>query len=297
MGLLDGKAAVVTGAGRGIGRGHCLHLAAAGAAVVVNDLDAEEAAKVVAEIRGAGGSAVEDSSDVGTRKGCEELVARCVGEFGGIDLLVANAGIARDRSFLKMSDEEFGAVWRVHVMGSFWSCQAAARRMREQGRGGSLLLTTSAAQMGNFGQANYAAAKGAIASLTYTLAIELARYGIRVNAISPAGTTRLSRTFKGPGGEVRELPFLDPARNGPMVVFLASDEADYVTGQVFGTGADRLFLLTQPRYDVGMIRPEGWDLDAIREHFKSHLGSRLEPIGIQKRPYPYYGGVKPPEKE
>ena len=251
--ILEGRAAVVTGGGRGIGRGHCLHLARAGAAVVVNDVDEAEASKVVAEITDAGGRAVADASDIGSRKGCEELVARCTGEYGRIDALVANAGIMRDRSFLKMTDEEMTDVWRVHVMGTFWCAQTAALRMREQGGGGSLVLTTSAAHMGNFGQANYASAKGAIASLTYTLALELSAYGIRVNAISPAGTTRMSATFKGPDGKAVEMPFLDPTQNGVMVVFLCSDDAAYVTGQVFGTGADRVMLLSQPKYAFGMV--------------------------------------------
>jgi 3-oxoacyl-[acyl-carrier protein] reductase len=291
--ILTGRAAVVTGAGRGIGRGHCLHLARAGAAVVVNDVDGDEAAKVVAEIAAEGGRAVASSADVGSRKGCEETVGQCVGAFGRIDALVANAGIMRDRSFLKMSDEEFGDVWRVHVMGTFWCAQAAALRMREQGGGGSLVLTTSAAHMGNFGQTNYAAAKGAIASMTYTMALELATYGIRVNAISPAGTTRMSATFRGPDGKLVETPFIDPTQNGVMVVYLCSDEAGYITGQVFGTGADRLMLLSQPKYAIGMVKPGGWSLADLRQHFKNQLGNRLEPLGIQKAPYPFYGGVKP----
>jgi len=291
--ILEGRAAVVTGGGRGIGRGHCLHLARAGAAVVVNDVDEAEASKVVAEITDAGGRAVADASDIGSRKGCEELVARCAGEYGRIDALVANAGIMRDRSFLKMTDEEMTDVWRVHVMGTFWCAQTAALRMREQGGGGSLVLTTSAAHMGNFGQANYASAKGAIASLTYTLALELSAYGIRVNAISPAGTTRMSATFKGPDGKAVEMPFLDPTQNGVMVVFLCSDDAAYVTGQVFGTGADRVMLLSQPKYAFGMVKPGGWSLADLRQHFKPQLGNRLEPLGIQKAPYPFYDGVKP----
>ncbi|MEE8310790.1 MAG: SDR family NAD(P)-dependent oxidoreductase [Candidatus Binatia bacterium] len=296
MGVLEGKAALVTGAGRGIGRGHCVHLAAAGAAVVVNDIDVEQAERVVAEIAAAGGKAIAEASNVATREGAEALVGACAEAFGGVDIVVNNAGIARDRSFLKMSDEEFEDVWRVHVMGTFLCAQVGARRMREQGRGGSIINTTSAAHMGNFGQANYAAAKGAIASMTYTLAIELARYGIRVNAVSPAATTRLSQTFKGPDGKEIEMPFLDPALNGPMVVFLCSAEGSYVTGQVFGTGADRVVLLTQPQYGSAMIKPGGWRYEDLVQHFKLNLGSKLEPLGIQKKPYPFYGGIEPPEK-
>ena len=295
MGILDGRAGVVTGAGRGIGRGHCLHLARCGAAVVVNDVDAAEAEKVVAEIAAEGGVAVVSTADVGSRKGAEELIGLCLSEFGKIDLIVNNAGVVRDRSFLKMSDDEFDIVMRVHVYGTFYCGQVAAQQMREQGGGGSIINTVSAAHFGNFGQTNYAAAKGAIASLTYTWALELARYGIRVNAISPSGTTRMSSTAKIDGKEV-ELPFIDPALNGPMVAFLCSDEADYISGQIFGTGGDRVVLLEQPRYGTGMIRPGGWTVDEIREQFKNHLGSRLEAIGVMKHPYPFYDGVKPQGK-
>ncbi len=296
MGVLEGKAALVTGGGRGIGRGHCVHLGRAAAAVVVNDVDLEEAQRAVAEIEASGGRAVASGADIGSRKGAEELIEHCASEFGRVDIVVNNAGVVRDRSFLKMSDAEFEDVWRVHVMGTFWCAQAGALRMREQGSGGVIINTTSAAHMGSFGQTNYAAAKGAIASMTYTWALELSRYGIRVNAISPSGSTRMSATYKGPDGKEVELPFVDPALNGPMLVFLCSDEADYVTGQVFGTGGDRLTLLTQPRYGPALLREGGWTLDDIRQHFKNNLGNRLEPLGIMKAPYPFYGGVKPPER-
>ena len=272
MGVLDGKAAVVTGAGRGIGRGHCVHLAQAGAGVVVNDIDRAEAEKVVSELKGGGAHAVAIAADIGSRAGAEELIELCCKEFGAIDIIVNNAGIVRDRSFLKMSDEEFNDVMRIHVGGTFWGSQAAARRMREQGSGGVIINTTSAAHMGNFGQVNYAGAKGAIASMTYTWALELARYGIRVNAISPYGSTRMSATYKGPDGKEVELPYIDPALNGPMVVFLCSDEGNYITGQVFGTGGDRIALLSQPRYGDTMLKPGGWTLEGIQLHFKRQLG-------------------------
>ncbi|MFN8625972.1 MAG: SDR family NAD(P)-dependent oxidoreductase [Candidatus Binatia bacterium] len=290
MGVLDGKAAVVTGGGRGIGRGHCLHLAAAGAAVVVNDVDIGEARAVVDEIGAHGGRACASDADIGSRQGAEQLIAQCATAYGKIDALVNNAGIARDRSFLKMTDGEFDDVMRIHLYGTFWCSQAAARRMQEQGTGGAIVNTTSAAHFGNFGQTNYAAAKGGIASLTYTLAIELARYGIRVNAISPLGTTRMSAAVMGDS----KAPFIDPSLNGPMVAFLCSDEADYITGQIFGTGGDRIVLLEQPKYGHRMIKPGGWSLEDIRAHFKNNLGNALEPVGLFKNPYPFYAGVKPP---
>jgi 3-oxoacyl-[acyl-carrier protein] reductase len=291
MGILEGKAAVVTGGGRGIGRGHCLHLAREGAAVVVNDVDGGEAEAVVREIAAEGGRAVASSDDIGTRKGAEALIARCADAFGSVDAVVNNAGIVRDRTFLKMSDEEFDDVWRIHVKGTFWCSQIGARRMQEQGRGGAIVNTTSGAHMGNFGQANYSAAKGAIASLTYTLALELARYGIRVNCIAPRATTRMTGQL--PGMQGGEAPFLDPVLNGPMVAYLCSDEADWVTGQVFGTGADVLIVMHQPSYGDTAYRDGGWTVEAIRQHFKTGLGRKLEPFGLQKRPYPFFGGVKP----
>ena len=296
MGILDGKAAVVTGAGRGIGRGHCLHLASNDAVVIVNDIDLGEAQKVVDEIAEQGGKAAANSDDISTREGARALIEQCVNEFGGIHILVNNAGNVRDRSFLKMSDEEFGAVFQVHVHGTFMCSQEGALRMREQGTGGAIVNTVSAAHFGNFGQTNYAGSKGAIASMTYTWALELARYGIRVNAISPTGTTRMSATYKGPDGKEVELPFIDPTRNGAFVAFLASDEADFVSGQIFGSGGERVVILEQPKYGTAMFKTGGWEVDDLREHFKANLGKSFEPVGLMKNPYPFYGGVKPKAK-
>ncbi|NND66651.1 MAG: SDR family oxidoreductase, partial [Halioglobus sp.] len=253
MGLLDGKAAVVTGSGRGIGRGHALQLAKAGASVVVNDIDGEVAAEVVAEIEGFGGSAIVNTDSVGDKSGADAIVATCREAFGGIDIMLANAGIVRDRTFLKMTEEEFDLVMNVHVKGTFLCHQAAALAMQEQGTGGVLLATVSAAHFGNFGQTNYAGAKGAIASMTYTLAMELARYGIRVNAISPSGTTRMSDTYIGPDGKKHAMPYIDPELNGPVLVYLCSDEGNYVSGQVFGTGGERISILNQPSYGHTLI--------------------------------------------
>jgi NAD(P)-dependent dehydrogenase (short-subunit alcohol dehydrogenase family) len=295
MGLLDGRAAVVTGGGRGIGRGHCLHLAEQGASVVVCDIDVAEAQKVVDEIAARGGKAVASGEDIGARAGARALIAQCVDTFGAIHIMVNNAGNARDKSFLKMTDEDFNDVLRVHVHGTFLCGQEAALRMRDQGTGGSIVNTVSAAHFGNFGQTNYSASKGAIASMTYTWAGELARYGIRVNAISPAGTTRMSATAK-IGGKTVGPTVIDPTRNGAFVAFLCSDEANWVTGQIFGTGADRTLILEQPRYGTGMFKADGWSVEDLRKSFKGVFGTRLEPFGLMKEPYPFYAGVKPGEK-
>jgi 3-oxoacyl-[acyl-carrier protein] reductase len=272
MGILEGKAGVVTGAGRGIGRGHCIHMAEQGAGVVVNDVDADEAQKVVDEIKSAGGRAVASSADIGSRKGAQELVQQCVDEFGEIHAVVNNAGIVRDRSFLKMTDDDWQDVMRIHASGTFWCAQEGALRMRDQGTGGAIVNTVSAAQMGNFGQTNYGAAKGAIASMTYTWANELSRYGIRVNAISPLATTRMSASAIG-------------------------DEGNWVTGQVFGTGADRVVIMKHPVYDTGMFRDGGWMVEDLQKHMPAFFKNRLEPVGLFKKPYPYYDGVEPAEKK
>ncbi len=293
MGILEGKAGVVTGGGRGIGRGHCLHLAQQGAAVVVNDVDRAEAEKVVAEVVGAGGRAQVSSADIGTRKGAQELIGQCVEAFGSIHYAVNNAGVVRDRSFLKMTDEDWELVLRIHAGGTFWCAQEAALCMRDQGSGGAIVNTVSAAHMGNFGQTNYGGAKGAIASMTYIWANELARYGIRVNAVSPSGTTRMSESARGADGKVAATPFLDPTRNGPLVAYLCSDEADWVTGQVFGSGGDRVVIMEQPKYGTGMFKPGGWSVEDLREHMPKFFKGRLESVGLFKKPYPYYAGVKP----
>jgi NAD(P)-dependent dehydrogenase (short-subunit alcohol dehydrogenase family) len=183
----------------------------------------------------------------------------------------------------------------IHVKGTFLCHQAAALQMKEQGSGGCLLSTVSAAHFGNFGQVNYAGAKGAIASMTYTMAMELARYGIRANAISPSGTTRMSDTYVGPDGKKHPMPYIDPELNGPVLIYLCSDEGNYISGQIFGTGGERISLLSQPRYGHTLLMPGGWTIEEVQKSFKSNLGNRLEPLGITKPPYPFYDGVNPPE--
>jgi NAD(P)-dependent dehydrogenase (short-subunit alcohol dehydrogenase family) len=296
MGFLEGKAAVITGGGRGIGRGHCLQLAGQGASVVVNDIDLDEAKKVIVEIEKEGGRASANSSDISTRDGAKALVQQCVDDFGAIHAVVNNAGNVRDRSFLKMSDEEFNGVVKVHMYGTFAVSQEGALRMREQGSGGAIVNTVSAAHYGNFGQTNYAGSKGAIASMTYTWALELARHGIRVNAISPSGTTRMSATYKGPDGKDVELPFLDPNQNGAFVAYLCSDEANWVSGQLFGSGADRVQIVQQPRYGTAMYLPTEYTTEAIAENFKKVFNNKLEDVGLMKNPYPFYDGIAPPKK-
>jgi len=296
MGIVEGKAVVVTGAARGIGRGHAEVLAAQGASVVVNDIDRDAADETVTRIAQAGGRATANGDDIGTRAGCEALIAHCADAFGRIDALVNNAGIVRDRSLLKMSDEEFDDVFRVHAKSTFWCAQLAARRMRDQGGGGAIVNTTSGAHFGNFGQTNYAAAKGAIASMTYTWALELARYGIRVNAIAPAATTRMTQTARDADGNEVALPYWDPALNAPIVAYMISDEGNWITGQVFATGMERLGVMRQPAYGNTALHEGGWDVTSVRRWFKDTLGRQLEPFGLAKAPYRYYEGLPAPTR-
>ena len=264
MGLLTNKSAIVTGGGRGIGRGHCLHLAKSGACVLINDVDAEEAQKVAKEITDAGGIAQISSQDISSRQGSETLIRECINHFNSIDILINNAGILRDKSFLKMTDDDFDSVWNIHVKGTFWCSQSAALIMKEQGKGGSIINTTSGAHFGHFGQTNYSSAKGAIASMTYTWAIELAKYGIRVNAIGPTGSTRMSATFNSSKNtNDEEFAHIDPTLNGPLVSYLSSDKANNISGQIFGCGGDRLALMVQPHYGKTLTKEGGWSITDI----------------------------------
>ena len=297
MDLLKDKAAIVTGGGRGIGRGHCLHLAQAGANVLVNDLDVEEAAKVANEITNLGGIAKTSSQDISSRKGAEALVNECLDQFGSIDILVNNAGILRDKSFLKMTDDDFDSVWNIHVKGTFWCSQSAALIMKEQGKGGSIINTTSGAHFGNFGQTNYSSAKGAIASMTYTWAIELAKYGIRVNAIGPTGSTRMSATFNSSNNaNDEEFAHIDPTLNGPLVSYLSSDKANNISGQIFGCGGDRLALMVQPHYGKTLTKEGGWSVTDIDNIMSKEFISEFSNLGMLSKPYPFFDGVLPPTK-
>ncbi|OCC25139.1 reductase [Croceicoccus estronivorus] len=291
--LLEGRPAIVTGAAGGIGRGHILHLAAAGAPVVVNDINGEAAAALADEVTATGGKALVSTHDIGTRKGAEGLIKACIDAFGSIRIMVNNAGNLRDRTLLKMSDDDLDAILTVHVKGTFWCAQAAAAAMVEHGRGGVIINTTSGGHFGSFGQTAYSAAKGAIASMTYTWALELARYGIRVNAIGPLGTTAMSKTYRDADGNPG--PEFDPTFNGPAVVYLCSDETENVSGQIFGTGGQRLSHMVQPHYGKTLVKADGWDIDSIRQHFQTQMPGEFGAFGILGKPYPFHAGVRAPE--
>ncbi|MET8469485.1 SDR family oxidoreductase [Streptomyces sp. NPDC006422] len=292
---LTGKAAVVTGAGRGLGLSYAHALAAHGASVVVNDVDEAVAEAAVKSIREAGGTAVAEVVPVGTAEAADRLVARAVSEFGRLDVLVTNAGILRDKVLWKMTDEDFDAVVTTHLKGTFTCARAAAVRMREQGEGGTLVLVGSpAGQRGNFGQTNYAAAKAGIVAMARTWSMELARADITVNAIVPVAATAMTETIPAfapyvealRGGE--PLPsflrkgegFGTPEDCAALVPFLASDAARAVTGQAIGIGGDRLTLWSHPQEIRAAYADGGWTPDTLAEAWPTSVGAELQTVGI-----------------
>lgn len=293
---LAGKVAVVTGSGRGLGRAYAEALAAAGAALVVNDVDEVAAGETVDAIEAAGGRAVPVVAPVGETVAADSLVSTAVEKFGRLDVMVTNAGILRDRVLWKMSDDDFDDVVRVHLRGTFTCARAAAVRMREQGEGGQLILISSpAGQRGNFGQTNYAAAKAGIAAMARTWAMELAKAGIMVNAVVPVAATEMTRTIPAFAPVIEEsertgTPLPAWLRRGEglgtvedaasLVVFLASDEAKGVTGQAIGIGGDRLALWAHPQEKIVDFADGGWTADGIAGSWHAGVGGTPETFGI-----------------
>jgi NAD(P)-dependent dehydrogenase (short-subunit alcohol dehydrogenase family) len=290
MGLLDGRVAVVTGAGGGIGREIALCLAAEGARVVVNDLGATLAGAGAAQgpaaetcrlIEEAGGKAVANGESVADFDGAGRIVAQAVETFGSIDILVNNAGIVRDRTLVKMTSEDYDAVVAVHQKGTFNCARHAAVHMRDAGYGRIVNITSSAGLRGNFGQSNYGAAKAAIMGMTFVWALELGKYGITVNAVAPAGLTRMTESLFG-GADAP--PDQDPALNAPLVAFLASEQASYVNGQVLGRTGYAYTIFQTPRQVAAMWREGGWTPGELAEHFHEVLGQHLQPVGMPAHP-------------
>jgi len=296
---LSGKGAVVTGSGRGLGKAYAQALAAAGAGVVVNDVDADAAAATVAEIEADGGKAVALVAPVGSSETADALVAAAVEAFGRLDVLVANAGVLRDRVLWKTSDEDFDLVVQTHLRGAFTTGRAAAVHMRERGEGGRIILIGSpAGQFGNFGQTSYAAAKAGIVAMARTWSLELARAGITVNAVVPTAITAMTATIPlyAPVAEAYErgetLPKVvrqDHALGGPedvagLVVWLASEASASVTGQAIGVGGDKLFLYSHPAEIAVSFREGGWSAEDIAGAWEESFAPHLQPSGITLPP-------------
>ena len=277
-GMLDGKVVVVTGAGRGIGRDFALAMAADGAAVVVNDIgaslggegqDAGPAQEVVNEIKSAGGKAVANTDSVADWDSAHRIVQTALDTYGRIDCVVNNAGILRDRFFFNMSIEEWKSVIDVHLNGSFYVARAAAPHFRSQNGGSYINMTSTSGLIGNFGQANYSAAKLGIAALSKSIALDMAKFNVRSNCIAPFAWSRMIASIPADTEEqkarVEKLKRMETAKIAPLAVFLASDAAKDVTGQIFAVRANEIFLISQNRPLRSVHRSEGWTPEAVAE--------------------------------
>jgi NAD(P)-dependent dehydrogenase (short-subunit alcohol dehydrogenase family) len=295
---LDGKVAIVTGAGRSLGRAYANALADAGAAVVVNDVDAEAAASAVAEIAGRGGRAVASIAPVGSSETADQLVADAVAAFGRLDILVANAGVLRDKVLWKMTDDDFDAVVATHLRGTFTTGRAAAIRMKEQGEGGRIVVIGSpAGQYGNFGQTNYASVKAGLVAMARTWSLELARDSITANAVIPVALSPMTATI--PAFAEAYERFLEgepiphelrhdrglgsPDDVAPLVVWLSSDDAGDVTGQAIGIGGDRLTLFSHPEVIATDYADGGWSAEGIGAAWRATFASRAQHSGPPSR--------------
>jgi NAD(P)-dependent dehydrogenase (short-subunit alcohol dehydrogenase family) len=290
-GIVSGKVAIVTGAARGIGRGIALALAAEGAKVVVCDIgaslqgagnDAGPAQQTVDEIRKSGGEAVASTLSIAEPKNAEAIVKVALDAFGRVDILVNNAGILRDVIFHKMSHADWTDVLNVHLNGSFNLSRACAGHFREQNGGAFVHMTSTSALVGNFGQANYMAAKYGIVGLSRSIALDMQRFNVRSNCIAPFAWTRMIDSIPATTEEekrrVAAFQQMTPEKIAPLVVYLASDNADGITGQIFGVRNNEVFLFSQPRPVRTIHRSDGWTPQALDAQLKGAFGPSLTPL-------------------
>jgi len=297
MGLLDGKVAVVTGGGTGIGRAVSIELARSGAKVVVNDygvsVDGRDpssapANEVVGVIRSAGGQAVASPESVATMAGGRAVIDLALKEFGDLHILVCCAGILRERMIFNMSEEEWDAVIAVHLKGHFTVMQPATRHMREKKAGSIITFTSTAGLEGSPGQPNYSAAKEGIVGLTRSTALAMARYGVRCNAISPTADTRMTQRLP---GERRGLATATPPEAiGPVAAFLGSDRAAHITGQVVGVRGTEVTVYSHPAPLRTATSAEPWSPERLADAWDRALGQdrlrRFDALQITWPPKP-----------
>jgi 3-oxoacyl-[acyl-carrier protein] reductase len=298
---LDGKVAIVTGSGRGLGLAYAQELARRGAAVVVNDVDPEAAAAAVRSIEESGGRAVAVVAPVGPTETAKQLVQTAVDTFGGLDILVTNAGVLRDTVLWKMSDDDFDTVIGIHLRGTFTCVREAASWMREHEVPGRIICIGSpTGQRGNFGQTNYAAAKAGIVGMVRTWALELKRAAITVNAVIPVAATAMTATVpyfaaaveadeKGepmPAFFRHDLGFGTSDDVAGLIAYLASDAAAGVSGQAIGVGGDRLQLWSHPEPVVTAYHDGGWSFEALGEEFPQVFEGNQQSVGEKFPPLP-----------
>ncbi|RDI11392.1 SDR family NAD(P)-dependent oxidoreductase [Comamonas sp. AG1104] len=289
--MMQDKVVVVTGAGGGIGRDIALAMAASGARVVVNDIgtsttgegtDAGPAQKVVDEIKSAGGQAVASTDSVSEAASASRIVQCAVDSFGRIDGVVNNAGILRDRFFHKMSLEEWDAVIKVHLYGSYFMSRAAANHFKEQESGALVHMTSTSGLIGNLGQANYSAAKLGLTALSKSIALDMAKFNVRSNCIAPFAWSRMIGSIPTDTPEqqarVTKIQQMTPNKIAPLAVYLLSDQARDVNAQVFAVRNNELFLMSQPRPLRSVHRREGWTPEFIAEHGMPALKASFVPM-------------------
>jgi len=277
--MMQGRVAIVTGAGGGIGRDIALAMAREGAKVVVNDLgssmtgegaSAGPAQQVVDEIRAAGGEAVASTDSVADAAAAQRIVMTALDAYGRLDAIVNNAGILRDRFFHKMSVDEFDAVIKVHLYGSYFVSRAAANHFKEQNSGCFVHMTSTSGLIGNYGQANYAAAKLGIMALSKSIALDMQKFNVRSNCIAPFAWSRMIGSIptetEAEKARVERMKQMTPAKIAPLAVALASDQGADVTGQVFAVRNNEIFLMSQPRPVRSVHRGEGWTPETVAQH-------------------------------
>jgi NAD(P)-dependent dehydrogenase (short-subunit alcohol dehydrogenase family) len=290
MGLLDGKVAIVTGAGAGVGRAHALSLANEGASIVVNDLGssvdgtgeaAQVADAVVEEIKGAGGEAVANYGSVTSAEDAQAMVDSAVSSFGKIDILINNAGILRDKSFKKMTEDLWDPVIAVHLKGCYHPTKAVYAKLAEQGTGGRIIMTSSTSGLvGNFGQTNYGAAKAGVAGFMRCLAIEARKAGITVNVLAPNAYSRMTADLFPEGSEERYAP----EKVSPAIAWLCSDEAADITGQQFVISGNRVSLLYPAAYLIAERdhSEEAWTPSEIGDRIRKSMADWPEAATVPK---------------
>ncbi len=283
--MLKDKVVIVTGAGRGIGGDFAMAFAANGAKVVVNDVgrsgDEQAAQTVVRAIEAAGGHAVTSIDSVADPQGAVHIIQTALDRFGRIDCVVNNAGIVRDRMFFNMSIDEWKAVMDVHLNGSFYVARAAAPHFKAQASGSFINMTSTSGLIGNLGQANYSAAKMGIVGLSKSIALDMARFNVRSNCIAPWAWTPMTATIPADSPQniarIEKMKKMEAAKIAPLAVYLASDAAAKVSGQIFGVRANEIYLFSQIRMIRSVHRSEGWTPADIAEHAMPALESSLYP--------------------
>jgi NAD(P)-dependent dehydrogenase (short-subunit alcohol dehydrogenase family) len=290
-GFVSGKVAIVTGGGRGIGRAIAMLMAQEGASVVVVDIgaaldgsgsDQGPAQSVVDEISRAGGKAIASTLSITEPQNAEAIVKSALDAFGRVDILVNNAGILRDRIFHRMSWSDWSDVLAVHLNGSFNMSRACAVQFREQNSGAFVHMTSTSALVGNFGQANYMAAKFGIVGLSRGIALDMQRFNVRSNCIAPFAWTRMIDSIPAETPEekarVERFQQMTPEKIAPLAVYLACDRAEGISGQIFGVRNNEIFLFNQPRPVRTIHRSDGWTPEKIDRQIKGALGPSLTPL-------------------